>query len=159
MRISAIAAIGENRELGKDNQLLWRIPEDSKYFKEITSGHVVIMGRKTYESMMRLLPNRINIIITQDPKYHIEDAIMASSVEDAIEKAKQIEKEEVFIIGGGKIYTKTLPIIDRLYLTLIHTSFLDATTFFPEYSEFKKVISLRDSKSKEYSYTFTVLER
>ena len=159
MKISAIAAIGENRELGKDNQLLWRIPEDSKYFKETTTGHVVIMGRKTYESMMRLLPNRTNIIVTRDIHYDIKGAVMASSLENAIQKAKKIEKEEIFVIGGGQIYQKSLLFVDRLYLTLVHASFPDATAFFPEYSDFSKVVSSRESKNEDYSYTFIVLER
>lgn len=160
MRISAIAAIGQNRELGKDNQLLWRIPEDFKYFKETTTGHVVIMGRKTFESInSRPLPKRPTIVVTRDPNYHAENVTVVLSIQDAIEKAKEMEKEEVFILGGGQIYPESFPLVDRLYLTLVHASFPDATTFFPDYSEFSKVVSEKQSSNEQYHYTFLVLGR
>jgi dihydrofolate reductase len=138
--ITIICALSENRVIGKDNKLPWHIPEDLKRFRSITSGHVVIMGRKTYESMGRLLPNRLNILVTTNTDYHVEGAVIASSLEDAIAKAKVHEKEEIFIIGGGQIFTQALPFTDRLYLTIVHKT-IEGDTFFPEYSQFSKKIS------------------
>lgn len=132
MIISLIAAIGKNNELGKSNQLLWQLPDDLKHFKELTSERAVIMGRKTFESIGRTLPNRTNIIITTNPNFVVNGAIIVSSLTQALEKAKEDTDGEVFIIGGGMIYAEALPIADRLYLTHVDTEFPDADTFFPE---------------------------
>lgn len=132
MILSLIAAIGKNNELGKSNQLLWQLPDDMKHFKELTSGRAVIMGRKTFESIGRTLPNRMNIIITTNPNFVANGAIIVSSLTEAIAKAKEDTDGEVFIIGGGMIYAEALPIADRLYLTHVDTDFPDADTFFPE---------------------------
>jgi dihydrofolate reductase len=158
--ISAIAAIGENRELGKDNQLLWNIPGELKRFKEITTGHPIIMGRKTYNSIGRVLPNRTNIIITRDPQFKVEGAIIVDSVEQAVAQAKQAPgAEEIFVIGGGQIFKEMLAQTNRLYLTLVEKGF-DADTFFPEYqSEFTKEISRQSMEGPEFFYTFLTLER
>lgn len=155
--ISLIAAIGENRELGKNNQLLWHIPEDLKRFRKITKGHVVIMGRKTFESIGKPLPKRTNIIITKDKTYH-PPVIVCHSVIEAIEVAKRKEKEEIFIIGGGQIYHQTIPFADRLYLTIVEGTFA-ADTFFPDYSQFKKKIFAEKRKSAGYQYQFLILEK
>lgn len=173
-KISLIAAIGPNRELGRDNKLLWNIPEDMKYFRETTAGHTVIMGRKTFESIGRLLPNRTNIVITRDQDYKIEGAFVAYSLEEAIEVGKreeilhgvypesnrrtQNDKPEVFIIGGGQIYKQAIGLADRLYLTVVEGKF-DADTFFPDYSEFKKTVYRKESSDKNFHYTFLQLER
>lgn len=158
--ISIIAAIGKNRELGKDNKLLWHIPEDMKRFKELTHGHAVIMGRKTFESIGRPLPNRLNFIVSRDPNYTPNGvAIVCSSLEDALEKAKEREVNEIFIIGGGQIYKEALPLADKLYLTVVDAAFPDADTYFPEYDEFKKVTFEKEGSTKEYHYTFLELER
>lgn len=142
--ISAIAAIAENRALGKDNKLLFHIPEDMKRFKELTTGHVVIMGRKTYESIGRPLKNRTNIVVTRRSTPEVEGITVKHSIEEAIEYAKTIETEEIFIIGGGEIYTQALPFTDRLYLTIVKGS-PEADTFFPDYSEFKKEIQRKNT--------------
>ena len=158
-RISAIAAITEkDRGIGKDNDLLWKIPADLKHFKEITFAHPIIMGRKNFESIGRALPGRMNIIVTRDTNYRQENCVIAHSIEDAIVRAKALDNEEVFIIGGGEIYTQALPLTDRLYLTLIHAE-KTADVFFPDYSEFTKVISKENGKHEDISYTFLALER
>lgn len=128
--ISIIVAIAENWGIGKNNDLLWHIPDDLKRFKRITSGHPVIMGKRTYESLPRRpLPNRRNIVITDIPGEQIEGCEMAYSIADAIAKCNQ--DEENFIIGGASVYRQFLPFSDRLYLTRVHKSF-EADVFFPE---------------------------
>ncbi len=128
--ISIIVAIAENMAIGKNNDLLWHIPEDLKRFKRITSGHPVIMGKRTYESLPRRpLPNRRNIVITDIKGEELEGCEMAWSIAEAIAKCNP--SEENFVIGGASIYKQFLPYADRLYLTRIHKSF-DADVFFPE---------------------------
>lgn len=166
MKISAIAAIGENRELGAKNALLWNIPGELKRFKEITTGHPIIMGRKTYDSIGRVLPNRVNIIITKESSFKIEGAIVVHSLGEAIKKAQNSDsnihnssENEIFIIGGGQIFKQAFPQIDRLYLTLVHKAFPNADVFFPDYHEFKTEISRENMEGSEFSYTFLTLER
>ena len=159
MKISLIAALSENRAIGKGNQLIWKIPEDLRRFKEITSGHPVIMGRKTYESIGRLLPNRTNIIITRDKEYKVEGAIVVYSLEEAFRQAQGKQNEgEIFIIGGGQIFEQGIKIADKLYLTVIEGQF-EGDTFFPDYSEFKKVIFEQSGKYQELKYKFLELEK
>lgn len=160
MRISAIAAIGENRELGKNNQLLWHIPGELKRFKEITTGHPIIMGRKTYESIGRVLPDRTNIIISKNPEVRIEGAIIVDSLEKAIAVAKNKPggDSEIFVIGGAQIFTQSLAFTDRLYLTLVHKAF-EADVYFPEYPQFTKVIEREDMQGPEFNYTFLTVEK
>lgn len=154
-----IAACAENRAIGKNNQLLWHIPEDFKYFKNKTAGHVVIMGKKTFESIGRPLPNRTNIVITRDINYKIEGCIVCHSLEEALEKAKEIEQQgEIFIIGGAQIYTLGMKYTDKLYITLVKGTF-EADAFFPEYSEFKNVISEVKGESNGFKYSFLELVR
>jgi dihydrofolate reductase len=130
MPISIIVAVADNNAIGKDNDLLWHISDDLKRFKKITSGHKIIMGKKTFLSLpVRPLPNRTSIVITDDPADHYEGCIMAYSIEDAISKCG--EEEECFIIGGGSVYTQFLPLADKLYLTKVNRSY-EADTFFPE---------------------------
>ena len=169
-RISIVAAIGRNRELGKDNKLLWHIPDDLKRFKEITKGHPVIMGRKTFESIGRVLPGRANIVITRDTEsflykakengHDIHHLIAASSLDDAIDAAKrEAGSDEIMVIGGGQIFTQAMPITDRLYLTIVDASF-DADTFFPEYEDmFGQVIEKEDRESDGYKYTYLTLDK
>ncbi len=156
--ISIIAAIAENRAIGKDNKLLWHISEDLKRFKKLTTGHAIIMGQKTFESLEKSLPNRTNIIISNSFNFNPQDVIVTRSIEEALKKAKEAEKEEIFICGGGSIYRKFMPLADKLYLTIVEGNF-EADTFFPDYSEFKKIISERKSNEKTYKYKFVVLER
>ncbi len=156
MKINIIAAIGPNRELGKDNKLLWHISEDLKRFKDLTMGKVVIMGRKTYESLKKPLSNRINIIITRNQNYKIDKCLVVNSLEEAMEKSKT--SGEAFIIGGGEIYKQALPYAQKLYLTIVEGQF-EADTFFPDYSEFKKIVFQRKGESNGYKYTFLELVR
>jgi dihydrofolate reductase len=167
MKISLIAAISENRVIGRDNALPWHIPEDLKRFKEITKGHPVIMGRKTYESIGRLLPNRINIIITRDSEYTVDGAVIVHSLEDAMNEASKprtmnqelrTDKDEAFVIGGGQIFEQAITIAEKLYLTVVHTE-IEGDAFFPDYSEFSTVVEKRDSHNEMYSYTFLDLEK
>lgn len=154
MSISIIAAIGKNRELGKDNRLLWHIPEDLKRFKELTSGHPIIMGRKTFESIGKVLPNRTNIVITSDKQKAISGAIVVHSLQEAFRQAQtKLGSEEIFIIGGGQIFEQALSIASKLYLTIVDKTF-DADTFFPDYSMFTKKTFEQKGESGEYFYTF-----
>src|SRR3989344_5316774 len=172
-KISIIAAVGENMELGKGGKLLWQIPEDIKRFKKLTEGHVVIMGRKTFESIGRPLPNRINIIVTNNPKFNeyvsinqLIDTFVAHSLKEAIEMAKKKESHfakasrdrEIFVIGGGQIYQQAMKYADKLYLTIVKGNF-EADTFFPDYSQFNKVMYKKETKDKNYNYTSLELEK
>lgn len=160
MKISIIAAIASgNRALGKDNKLIYHIPEDLKRFKEITSGHTVIMGRKTFESIGKPLPNRNNIIISKDPLYTVEGGVVVHSLEEALRLTSLTEdNNEVFIIGGGQIYKEAIDIADKLYLTIVEGS-PEADTFFPPYSEFKKVVFEEKHESNSLKYKFLDLEK
>lgn len=155
-----VVAIGEKtRVMGRDNNLPWNIPEDMKHFKDLTRGHAIIMGRKTFESIGRPLPNRTNIIITRDKTYKAADGcIVVSSIEEAIKQARIVEKEEICIIGGGEIFKQSIKLADILHLTLIKGD-IEGDTFFPDYSEFKTVLSRKDSSSNGYEYTFIDLAR
>ncbi len=153
-----IAAIGEHRELGKDNKLIFDIPDDMKYFRETTRGHAIIMGRKTFESIGRALPNRTNIVISRNADFHAEGCEVVASLEEALDHAKKVEPEEIFIIGGGQVYQQGIAHADRLYLTVVKGSF-ECDTHFPEYLEFSDVVSARDSRDQNYKYTFYILEK
>lgn len=155
-----IAAIGKNRELGNGNDLLWKIPEDLKHFKETTKGHSIIMGRKTFESIGKALPNRTNIVITRDSKWAAPDAFPVVSIEEALELSKtKPGKEEVFIIGGGQIYELGLPYADRLYLTLIDAE-KPADCFFPAYEHsFKKKMLMGEGEFEGTKYTWMNFDR
>jgi dihydrofolate reductase len=131
-QISIIVAVAANRAIGKDNDLLWHISEDLKRFKKITQGNQVIMGKKTFESLPKApLPNRTNVVITDDRNDHFEGCVTVYSIEEAIDLCS--EESESFIIGGGTIYKQFLPYASKLYITKVHRDF-DADTFFPEYS-------------------------
>lgn len=155
--INIIAAIGKNRELGKNNQLLWHLREDLQRFKKLTLGNVVIMGRKTYESLGRPLPQRLNIIVTRDLHYQAAGCLTASSIEAAIRLAQEkAPGKEIFLIGGGQIYNQGIKFAEKLYLTLVEGDF-EADTFFPDYSEFKKIVSEEKGESEGYKYRFVEL--
>ena len=164
-RISIVVAISRNRRaIGKNDKLLWHIPEDMRRFKELTTGHPVIMGRKTFESIVgylgKPLPGRDNIVITRNPEYQYEGATVVPSLEAAIEKARKLDTEEIHIGGGAEIYKLALPFVDRLYLTRIDGE-PDADTFFPEYeNEFARIIGKpekRDHNGLEFEWV--TLER
>ena len=133
--ITLIAAAAENNALGKDNEMIWHLPDDFKRFKKLTSGHIVILGRKTYESLNGPLPNRKHIIITRQKNYadnvDSDCCIVVDSIEEAI--AKTNPDEENFVIGGGEIYNLALPLADKIELTRVHGTF-DAEAFFPEFN-------------------------
>lgn len=142
-KVCIVVAIGRNRELGKDEKLLWHIPEDLKRFKALTLGHPVIMGRKTFESIVgylgKPLPGRTNIVVTRDSAWSYEGVIVCHSLEEAIAKGKELDTEEVHIGGGAQLYEQALPLVDKLYLTFIDDA-KEADTFFPPFeSEFKEV--------------------
>ncbi len=127
--ITLIAAAAENNALGKNNDLIWHLPNDFKRFKSITSGHYIIMGRKTFESFPKPLPNRTHVIITRQKNYNPENCIVVNSLEKAIEICPK--DEDVFVIGGGEIYKQSIAIADKIELTRVHSTF-EADTFFPE---------------------------
>lgn len=155
--ISIIVAIGENRAIGKDNKLLWNIPEDMVHFREITTGHTVIMGDKTYLSIGRPLPNRKNIVLSLDENFVAPNCEVRHSLEEVLDEYKKSE-EEVFVIGGGMIYKLALPYADKLYLTIVEDS-PEADTFFPDYSEFKKAVSEENEDNGQYKFKFLELTR
>jgi len=158
--ITIIAAIGKNGELGKDNNLIWHLPNDLKRFKKVTSGHHVIMGRKTFESLGKPLPNRTNIIITRNTSYAAEGCVVVNSLEDAIKAVS--EDSNPFILGGAEIYSQAIKIADILDLTLVGAA-LDADAFFPEidmhlWKETSRENFSTDEKHK-YKYSFVRFER
>lgn len=161
-RVSIISAIGRNRVVGKDNDLLWYIPEDLKRFKELTLGHPVIMGRRTWESLperVRPLPGRTNIVVTRNADWSAEGALVAHSLEEALAIAKKHDQEEVFVIGGGQMYAQALPHTDRLYLTLIDDE-KEGHVYFPEYeSEFATVLNDEAREYEGLTYRWVDLER
>lgn len=157
-KLSIIVAIDEKRAIGKDNQLLWHIPEDLKHFKELTTGHTVVMGENTYRSIGRPLPNRTNIILSMTPDFSPEGCFVVRSIDEALNVAKEHESEEIFIIGGASIYKQFLPIVDRLYVTEV-TGIHEADTFFPEYDDFTKRVSEEKIDNGKYCFTFFTLER
>jgi len=127
MNISIIVAVAENWVIGGNNQLLWHISEDLKRFKALTTGHTIIMGRKTFESIGRPLPNRKNILISRNPDLKIEGCFIVNSLNAALDIS--INEEEVFIVGGGELYRQALPLAHKLYLTKVHKNFEGDTTF------------------------------
>ncbi len=159
-KISLIAAIASgNRALGKNNQLIYKIPEDLKRFRELTINHSIIMGRKTFESIGRPLPDRTNIVITRDINYSKSGTIITHSLDEALKIAKEKETDEIFIIGGGQIYQEVIGLADKLYLAIVEGN-PEADTFFPDYSDFKKVVwQSEEQESKGFKYRFLELER
>ncbi len=161
MILSAIAAIGKNNELGKGNDLVFKMPADMKYFRDTTRGHAIIMGRKNFESLPAgPLPNRRNIIITRDPNYKVDGAEIVHSLEEALALFKD-SNEEVFNIGGGEIFKIAMPFTDKLYITRVDAE-CEADVFFPEigpeWREVSREAHDADEKNK-YPYTFIVYEK
>lgn len=157
-KVSIIAAIDSRRGIGKGGRLMWHIGEDMKHFKEVTSGHTVIMGRKTYESIGRSLPNRVNIVITKNRDFRADGCVIASSLEEALADANKRKSAEIFIIGGGEIYKQAMPFADRLYLTIVEGDF-GADTFFPSYENFGKIVSEKESQESGLHYKFVNIEK
>ena len=160
--ISLIAAIGKNNELGKGNTLLWSMPGDMKHFRETTALHAVIMGRKTFESIGKPLPQRRNVVITRYVSYKEEGIEVVHSLAEALDLFPD-SNEEIFIIGGAELYKQTMPIADKLYITHIQAEDKDADAFFPEiipiaWNEVKHEEHEADDKNP-ISYTFSVYEK
>ena len=159
-----IVARADNRVIGRDNQLIWKMPNDLKFFKEKTSGHFVIMGRKSYESLGKPLPNRLNIVITRNTSYAVEGALVVHSLQEALKLAENQKQKEVFILGGGEIYKQAFEkeLVDKMYITEIKDSF-EGDTYFPEYNKDE----WREINREEYQadhlnphdYAFVTLER
>lgn len=150
MSVSMIAAVGKNLELGKSNNLIWHFKEDMKFFKDTTMGHTVVMGRKTFESLPKALPGRKNIVISSNAEYQAQGATVVTSVEEALQIA---DNEELFVIGGGKIYAEFLPYADKLYLTEINAECEDADTYFPQFNKsdyIKEIINYYDIDGVEF---------
>lgn len=159
--ISFLVAMDENRVIGKENQLPWHLPEDLKYFKRVTMGHPIAMGRKTHDSIGRVLPGRENIIITRQQDYRSNECTVFHSLDHFLDYCRD-QKDEIFVIGGAEIFASVFPFADRLYITLIHHEFA-GDTYFPEFvmSEWELISSetgLKDEKNP-YDYEFRVYER
>ena len=154
--ITLIAAASENNVIGKDNKLIWHLSDDLKHFKDLTKGHVVIMGRKTFESMPKALPNRTNIVITRKTDYIATDAIVVHSLNQALEKT--VDDNQPFIIGGGEIYNIAIKIADRIELTRVHTE-IDGDAYFPEINDniWKEVSREKRLKDEKHNYDFTFI--
>jgi len=152
--IILIAAAAENNALGKNNDLIWHLPDDFKRFKALTSGHYIIMGRKTFESFPKPLPNRTHLVITRQKNYRPEGCLIAESLEKAIQMAPK--NETIFIIGGGEIYKQSIAIADKIELTRVHHHF-EADTYFPEIDERKWQLISEDyhPKDEKHLYDFT----
>ena len=161
MKTSMIVVVGKNREIGFENKLLWDLPADMDHFREITTGHVVILGDRTFESIGKPLPNRTTIVITLNKDYKVpEGCYLVHSIDDAVAKAKELDPDgEVFVIGGATIYKLFLPITEKLYITEVDDA-PKADTYFPDYSEFTKVV--KESEVQEQNgvkFKFRDLER
>ncbi len=153
--ITLIAAIGANNELGKDNQLIWHLSNDLKRFKKLTSGHAIIMGRKTFESFPKALPNRTNIVITRNKNYTAKNAVVVHTIAEAIAVAKN--DTQPFIIGGGEIYKQALPLVHTLEITKVHHSF-EADTFFPILDNTWKITHQEDCfKDDKHDYNYSYI--
>lgn len=164
-RISIIAAIDDKRGLGKTGDLLFRIKDDMKRLRAITNGHPLVMGRKTFDSFPGLLPNRTHIVVSRNPEVYddadVKPHFVVSSLEEGIEVAKGVEgADEMFIFGGGQIFTEAVEkgLVDRLYLTIVKGDF-GADTFFPDYTMFTKEIEREDKEGEGFQYTFLTLEK
>lgn len=159
MSLSLIVAMGRNRVIGNNNRLPWHLPEDLAYFKRVTSGHTVLMGRKTFESIGRPLPNRRNVVITRDPTYRASGCDVVHSLREAVDRHRD---DEIFVIGGAEIYRQALPLADKLYVTYIDEDF-EGDRYFPELEplEWKLVSEVPGTGNDDnpYSYTFRVYER
>tara|TARA_R110002049_G_scaffold309311_1_gene521154 strand:- start:10160 stop:11047 length:888 start_codon:yes stop_codon:yes gene_type:complete len=155
--LTIIVAVGENDAIGKDNKLIWHLSDDLKHFKSLTNGHHIIMGRKTFESFPKPLPNRTHVVITRQANYQVpEGIIIVNSLEDAIDASKS--DTQPFIIGGGEIYKQAMAIANKIELTRVHEDF-EADTFFPkiDYSQWKEVNTILHKKDENHKYDFSFI--
>ena len=158
MILSFIVAVSDNNAIGRNNQLPWHLPEDLKFFKRTTMGKPVVMGRKTYESLGRPLPGRLNIVLTSRRDFEVADGVLLyDNIEAAIERLQQEPVEEAFIIGGGKVFETTLPLVDRMYITRVHTTVTDADAFFPsiDHTHWKLVWEEKHIADAQHKYDFS----
>lgn len=162
IRISLVVAVSENQVIGKDNGLLWTLPNDMKFFKNTTWGMPVIMGRKTFESLGKPLAGRTNIVITRQETWKPDGTIVVDSLEKALKEAEATDALEVFVIGGGQVYEQAMPLANRIYYTRVHT-IVDGDTFFPviDRTRFKLVSELPFSPDEKHAfgYTFEIWDR
>lgn len=163
MIISLIAAMGKNRVIGKDNQMMWHLPLEYKHFKDTTMGHCIITGRKNFEATGRPLPGRTNIVVTRSEDFSADGVVIVHSLEEALNYAKKIEETEAFVIGGGQIYTQALDLASKIYLTEVDYS-EEGHVYFPEFNESlyeKKVLKhepVAEKNPKEWTaYLYTKL--
>ncbi len=160
--ISLIVAAAENGVIGRDGRIPWHLPGDLPRFKQLTMGHPIIMGRKTYESIGQPLPGRYNIIVTRDGRYRARGAVVAHSIEEALQKARQADGgDEVFVIGGSQIYEAAMPLADRLYLTKVRAEVAGDAYFRYQKGEWKEIEheEHQPDEKNPYAYAFCVLER
>jgi dihydrofolate reductase len=161
MQIILVAAHAQNRVIGKDNELVWRLPKDFKHFKDLTMGHPMIMGRKTFESLGKPLPGRTSIIVTRDRQYQQEGCIVVHSLQEGIDEAKKLD-EEIYVIGGSQIYEQALPLANKMYLTEVKAT-PDGDAFFPEFSQEEWQETARKSFPKDdkhdYAFDFITWEK
>jgi len=166
MKLALIVAYAQNLVVGIDNKLPWHLPEDLKYFKRITTGKAIIMGRKTYESIGRPLPNRTNIVISRNPSFNADGVEVVSSLEAAIEHAENVNlingEEEVMVIGGAAIYEAALPLADRLYITHVHAD-VHGDAYFPkvDFTQYQEMgrEDYQSSEANPYDYSFVVYDK
>lgn len=160
--LSHLVAVSENNVIGVRNGLPWKLSNDFKYFKNKTWAMPVIMGRRTFESMNKVLPGRINIVLTKKTDWHPENVLLADNLKDAFRKASDTDAKEIFVIGGGKIFEQTIDLISRIYLTRVHTT-VEGDTFYPEFSFDKwKLVSQESFPADEknnFPHTFEVWEK
>lgn len=160
--VKILVACDENRVIGKDNALIWHLPADLKRFKALTTGNVIIMGRKTFDSIGKPLPNRISIVITRQADFVAEGTVVAHSLEEAILKAKSLSRGDIFVIGGAEIYQLALDKADQILLTRLHDIF-DGDAYFPEIAEtqWKKVDQVKGETDEKnpYQYSFITYQR
>jgi dihydrofolate reductase len=162
MIVSLIVAMEENRGIGRQGRLPWHLGADLYLFKKSTLGHILVMGRKTYQSIGRALPGRTSIVLSRSPDFAAPGVLMANSLETALQMARQAGEEEVFIIGGGEVFQQALPLAQRIYLTRVHAS-LACDTFFPvvdlEGWEPRRECFQPADEENDYAFTFQLLER
>lgn len=156
IRVSLVVAVSENNVIGKDNRLLWNLPNDMKFFKNTTWGMPVIMGRKTFESLGKPLAGRTNIVITRKPQWQAPGTITVSSLEEALQSAEKTDAKEVFVIGGGQVYEQSMPVANRIYFTRVHTT-VEGDTFFPviDTVQFRLVSELPFTKDERHAFDYT----
>ncbi|MCC7030594.1 MAG: dihydrofolate reductase [Chitinophagaceae bacterium] len=161
MHLSIIVAASLNQVIGINNQLPWHLPADLKYFKKLTTGHTILMGRKTYDSIGRPLPNRENVVVTRSKDFQAEGAVIKYSVEEALQYCK--DKDQVFVIGGEEIFKQMMDVVHTIYLTVVHTTIANGDAFFsaPDSAFWKKTSSEFHEKDEKnlFDYAFETYER